>query len=103
MPTHHRRRGATRVDSSGQTGDIEEEHMSSDDAGGIVDQVTLIADYEALREVANQLAGLLVARQRAAGTDEEAQTWRREHRGLRARLEDIEPGTPAVAEALREW
>ena len=77
--------------------------MLSDDVGAIVDQVTRTADYEALREVANQLAGLLVARQRAAGTREEAQAWRHEHRALRARLDEIQPGTLAVAEALQEW
>ncbi len=77
--------------------------MSNNDAEAVLDQVTRIADYEALREVANQLAGLLVARQRAAGTDEEAQAWRHEHRALRTRLEEIQPGTPAVAEALHEW
>jgi hypothetical protein len=61
--------------------------------------------YETLREVANQLAGLLVARQLAADSDTEpeAQAWRREHRALRARLDEIQPGTPAVAEALEEW
>jgi hypothetical protein len=77
--------------------------MSSNDANTIVDQVTLMANYEALREVANQLAGVLVARQRAAGTDEQAHAWRHEHRALRARLDDIQPGTPEVAEALEEW
>lgn len=77
--------------------------MSSNDADAIVDRITRIADYEALREVANQLAGLLVARQRAAATDEEAQAWRHEHRTVRARLEDIQPNTAAVTEALNEW
>jgi hypothetical protein len=77
--------------------------MSSNDADAIVRQVTLMSEYEALREVANQLAGLLVARQRAADTDLQAQAWRHEHRALRARLEAIQPGSPAVAEALREW
>lgn len=77
--------------------------MSRNDAEAIVDQVTRIANYEALREVANQLAGLLVARQRAAGTDEQAQAWRHEHRTLRARLEHIQPDTPAVTEALDQW
>jgi hypothetical protein len=77
--------------------------MCSNDVGAIMDHVTHAADYEALREVANQLAGLLVARQRAAGTPEEAQVWRHEHRALRARLDEIQPGTQAVAEALQEW
>ena len=77
--------------------------MSSNDADAIVGQVAVMADYEALREVANQLAGLLVARQRTADTHQHAQAWRQEHRALRARLEDIQPGTPAVAEALGEW
>jgi hypothetical protein len=77
--------------------------MPSSDADAIVDQVTRVADYEALREVANQLAGLLVARQRTAGNDQQAGIWREEHRALRARLEGIQPGTSAVTEALQEW
>jgi hypothetical protein len=77
--------------------------VSSNDADAIVHRVTRIADYEALRELANQLTGLLVARQRAAGSDEEAQAWRLEHRMLRARLDGIQPDTPAVTEALDEW
>lgn len=77
--------------------------MSNNDVDAIVNRVIQIADYEALREIANQLAGLLVARQRAAGSDEEAQAWRHEHRELRARLERIQPNTPAVIEALDEW
>lgn len=77
--------------------------MSSNDADALVDQVAQMADYEALREVANQLAGLLVARQRAASTDEEAQAWRTEHRALRARLDQLQPGSPAVADALQAW
>jgi hypothetical protein len=77
--------------------------VSSNDADAIVDRVTQIANYEALREVANQLAGLLVARQRTAPSDEEAQAWRHEHRELRARLEGIQPDTPPVTEALDEW
>jgi hypothetical protein len=77
--------------------------MSSSDAEAVMNQVAQMADYEALREVANQLAGLLVARQRAATTDEQAQTWRAEHQVLRARLDQLQPGSPAVAEALQEW
>jgi len=77
--------------------------VPSNDADAIVHQVTQIADYEALREIANQLAGLLVARQRAAQTDTQAQAWRHEHRQLRARLEGIQPNTPAVTQALDEW
>jgi len=92
-----------RIDNGNYTRETRSEPMSNNDAEAILDQVTRIADYEALREVANQLAGLLVARQLAAGTDEEAQAWRHEHLALRKRLEEIQPGTPAVAEALREW
>jgi hypothetical protein len=77
--------------------------VPSNNADPIVHQVTEIADYEALREVANQLAGLLVARQRTTTSDEEARAWRLEHRALRARLDDIQPHTPAVTEALTEW
>jgi regulator of replication initiation timing len=76
--------------------------VPSNNADPIVHQVTEIADYEALREVANQLAGLLVARQRTATSDEEARAWRLEHRALRARLDDIQPHTPAVTEALEQ-
>ena len=68
----------------------------------IVAQVDAMARYEALREVVNQLAGLLVARQRAAAPAD-ADRWRDEHRALRAGLQDIEPGTPAVDEALGRW
>ena len=77
--------------------------MPSNNVDPIVHQVTEIADYEALREVANQLAGLLVARQRAAASDEEARAWRLEHRALRARLDDIQPHTVAVTQALNQW
>jgi len=77
--------------------------VPSNDADAIVNQVIQIADYEALREIANQLVGLLVARQRTAPSDEEAQAWRHEHRELRARLEGIQPDTPAVTEALDQW
>jgi len=77
--------------------------VPSNNADPIVHQVTEIADYEALREVANQLAGLLVARQRTAATGEEAQAWRLEHRVLRARLDDIQPHTPVVIQALNQW
>ena len=77
--------------------------MSSNDANALLDQQTRIAGYETLREVANQLAGLLVARQLAAGTDREAQAWRNEHRALRDRLDQIQPGTTAVADTIEEW
>lgn len=76
--------------------------MTRDDAASIVDQVTATADYDALRELVNQISGLLVARQRAAEPGE-AEVWRQEHRSLRAALDQVEPGTAAVAEALREW
>lgn len=67
------------------------------------DQVTRVADYDALRDVANQLAGLLVARQRGARTPGEAAAWRQEHRDLRTRLDEIRPGAPEVSAALQEW
>jgi hypothetical protein len=76
--------------------------MTRDDAASMVDQVTRTADYDALRELVNQISGLLVARQRAAEAGE-AEVWRNEHRSLRAALDQIEPGTPAVADALRRW
>lgn len=77
--------------------------MPSNNADAVVRQVAEIADYEALREVANQLAGVLVARQRAAASDEEVRAWRLEHRALRARLDDIQPRTPEVTQALNQW
>jgi hypothetical protein len=77
--------------------------MLSDDPAALVDQVTRTAAYDTLREVANRLGGLLVARQLAADTDQEAQAWRREHLDLRDRLDEIQPGTPEVAEALEAW
>jgi hypothetical protein len=81
---------------------VQEAAMPSDDTA-IVAQVTDLADYETLREIVNQLAGLLVARWRAAGTAHEAAAWRLEHRELRARLDQIQPGTAAVSEALEQW
>jgi hypothetical protein len=77
--------------------------MPDNGAAPLVDQVTRTAAYETLREVANQLAGLLVARQLHADTDQEAQAWRREHLDLRDRLDEIQPGTPEVATAIEEW
>jgi DNA invertase Pin-like site-specific DNA recombinase len=78
--------------------------MASRDAAAIVvSQVANLADYDTLREVVNQLAGLLVDRQRSAGTSDEAEAWRLEHRTLRAQLDDIQPGTTAVTEALDRW
>ena len=68
----------------------------------IVAQADAMARYEALREVVNQLAGVLVARQRTAETAD-TDRWRDEHRAVRAELQDIEPGTPAVDEALDRW
>ena len=77
--------------------------MASRDAAAIVRQVTDLADYDTLRELVNQLAGLLVDRQRSAGTPGEAEAWRREHRALRAQLDEIQPGTAAVTQALGRW
>jgi hypothetical protein len=69
----------------------------------ILGHVTDIADYDALREIANQLAGLLVARQRGAPTLAEARRWREEHRKIRLALDQIQPGTSAVTQARRQW
>jgi hypothetical protein len=77
--------------------------LASSDAAAIEDQVVALANYDALREVVNQLAGLLVARQRSAGEAGEAEAWRLEHRALRDQLDQIRPGTAAVAQALERW
>jgi len=68
-----------------------------------ISDVRLTARYEALRELANQLAGLLVSRQRSADSPSAEQAWRTEHRTLREQLAAIQPGTPEVGEALDRW
>jgi hypothetical protein len=54
------------------------------------DHVHRVAAYDTLREVANQLAGLLVARKNAAPTDEERDRWQREHLEMRRRVDTID-------------
>jgi hypothetical protein len=76
--------------------------MASHDPLAVVDDVVLIAGYDSLRDVTGQLAGLLLVRERAAGTSEQAELWQQERRALLARLDQIRPGTPQVAEALRQ-
>jgi hypothetical protein len=76
--------------------------MSTGDEAVIVVQLSGVAEYDTLREVVNQLAGLLVARQRAAAPAD-ADGWRLEHRALRDGLDQIQPGTPEAGAALREW
>jgi hypothetical protein len=76
--------------------------MATDGADPIVDQVEAQAKYETLREVANQLIGVLVARERA-GADAPSTGWSDQRRAIRARLHTIEPGTPDVDDALDEW
>jgi hypothetical protein len=76
--------------------------MASNQGDQIVDQVEAQARYAALREIVNQLAGVLVARQRTVPADQQF-LWRDEHRAIRTRLGTIEPGTPEVDEALDRW
>ena len=76
--------------------------MATDGEDQLVDQVVAVARYEALRDIVNDLAGVLIARQRSAPADQQAR-WRDEHRGIRARLTTIEPGTPEVDDALDQW
>jgi hypothetical protein len=75
--------------------------MASHDPRAVVDHVVLIASYDSLRDVTGQLAGLLLARERAAGAPAEAEPWQQERRALLARLDQFRPGTPQVAEALQ--
>lgn len=76
--------------------------MATNGADHVVDQVARQATYETLREVANQLIGVLVDRERSAHGDAPADL-SDERRAIRARLHAIEPGTPAVDAALDEW
>lgn len=76
--------------------------MAPADATTLVDQAARIAGYDALREVASQLAGLLVARERNS-VPKRAAVWRQERLTLLARLDQVQPGTPAVSEALQQW
>jgi hypothetical protein len=76
--------------------------MATDDTDHIVDQIEAQARYETLREVVNQLAGVLVSRQRSAPPHEQVR-WREEHKAIRARLDAIDPGTPDVDDALDQW
>lgn len=76
--------------------------MASNGADPIVAQVHAQANYETLREVANQLAGVLVAKERA-GADAPPGGWSTQRQAIRARLQTIEPGTPEVDDALDEW
>ena len=76
--------------------------MASHDPRAVVDDVVLIAGYDSLRDVTGQLAGLLLARERAAGTPDAAAPWQQERRALLARLDQIRPGTPEVTAALQQ-
>lgn len=69
----------------------------------LVDQLVGDAAYEALRDVANQLAGLLWRRQWAATDSAEIEALQAERRAVRARQHAIRPGTDAVDAALKEW
>lgn len=75
--------------------------MTSNGADDLVAQLDAEVQYETLRELANHLAGLLYARERFAPADAQAR-WRDEHRAVRARVADIEPGTAEVRRALDE-
>lgn len=76
--------------------------MARNGSDQIIGQVESQARYEALRDVANQLAGVLVARQRSAPAAERGR-WREEHKAVRARLAAIDPATPDVDDALARW
>lgn len=75
--------------------------MASACTDPVLDAVSRIADYDALREVAAQLAGILTARQLAGG--DWARVWQAERRALLTELDQILPGTPAVTAALIRW
>jgi hypothetical protein len=63
-----------------------------------------------LREVANQLAGQLVARQDAAPTETERDRWQHEHLAMRRRVnaidsaaaDDVSEATDSIVARLRE-
>lgn len=73
------------------------------DGDPLVGQVVAGAEYEALRDVANQLAGLLWRQQQATTEAAEIEALETERRAVRARLRAIQPGTDEVNAALEEW
>lgn len=77
--------------------------MVHGDDEALVGQVIEFAGYDAAREVANQLVGALVTRERDARSPDDAASWRAEQRKVRGRLEEIKPGTPEVGAALADW
>lgn len=76
---------------------------SAADGDQIVAQLVANATHEALRDVANQLAGLLWERERAATDAAEIEQLQTERRAVRARLRAIRPGSDAAGPALEEW
>jgi len=68
----------------------------------IVGEIATAAEYGALVDVARSLAGLLASLQLRASASE-AGSWEEEQRQVRARLNLIQPGTPEVTAALRQW
>lgn len=75
----------------------------ANDADHLIEQVVADAEYDALREVANRLTGVLGQRQRTATDPDERDRYRSERTEIRTRLGDIEPGSDAAGIALAEW
>jgi hypothetical protein len=74
------------------------------DPNRLVDQVEMTAAYEAARDVANQLIGLLWRHQQAASDPAEADALRAERLAVRTRQQALLcPGGEDVGAALREW
>lgn len=74
-----------------------------DDPDQLVNQLASDAAYGALRDIANDLIGLLVHAQRAATDPAEIDALQADRLDVQARLLAIRPGTDAVEAALDEW
>lgn len=75
------------------------------DPDRLVDQVEMDAAYEAARDVANQLIGLLWRHQQAASDPADAEALRAERLAVRTRQQALlrPGGGEDVGAALREW
>ncbi len=74
-----------------------------DDPDQLVSQLVGDAAYGALRDVANDLIGLLVHAQRATTDPAEIEALQAERHAVQTRLLAIRPRTDAVDAALEEW